>query len=159
MSAKLGRLPKALIGVLLTFLGGPNACRAELRVAAAQDGDWVGVHVWNDSGAAIRVNRRLLFGRLSEGADLELRSASLEAIPPVGIVEIIELSDLDLVVIRPNEVIGRYYTACFLARLYGLGVGSYVVTVAYSPEMEWLPAVKSKVVLSDRVELRIPSCE
>jgi hypothetical protein len=130
-----------------------------LRVSAPQEGGWVVVHVWNDSGAAIRINRRLLFGRISDGADLELRSASLEAVPMGGIVEVIELSDLDSIVLRPNETVGRYYTACFLARLYGLGVGSHVVTVAYSSEMEWLPAVKSKVVLSDRVELNIPSCE
>lgn len=135
------------IGLLLMMLLPIGRASEEvLSVELVDNSDHVEVLVRNRSDHALDVNRRLAVGLIERGADVEFVILAVPGREQARITAAVEpwpLKDADKVELRPNEIIGVAVRKCFLAQLYSLTPGAYVIKARYTPEMAWEPFVKS----------------
>ena len=112
------------------------------------------LHVWvlNDSDGSREVNRRFLLGSLERGADVELEvfDADGREFQMTSFAEAAPLRRGDNAILGPNQIVGRAIDKCLLMDAFSLVPGNYVVSVKYSPLVEWRPFAKATFITTER---------
>ncbi len=131
---------------LMMFSSTSYASSEAITVEVTDRADRVEVIVRNQSDHVHLVNRRLSVGLIDRGADIEfiIRPAYSDA--QVGITAIVEpwpLEDADKALLRPDELVGVAIRKCFIAQLYSLIPGAYLLKVRYAPVVAWEPFTKT----------------